>query len=535
MNATQRSDRPVYLRPEVKMEPLIDRWYAWSHLLAPAQHAMNLAYRYLPLLQSFVMNPAVHVAATRDPKLFGGPFVSLPKEEVGRVKELLETTSARSTCALRLAKDLKDFDAILQEQARGYSLNEFYARLPESLRGVVELVYDLNNHPKLRLHEELLYEERLASAREEVVLSCVPERERHFFMSTPRLGMPGELTLPVRFDDARLDALCSSRSRPRPLSEMCGLFELSDAEQPLYESFFTSEPPASRAAEYAGEAVRVRYFGHACVLVQTSEVSLLFDPMLAFEVGHDGRHAFADLPERIDYVVLSHNHQDHCAPEMLMQLRHRVGTVIVPRNNAGSLCDPSMKLILRRLGFADVEVADDFDTWQLPQGSLTSLPFAGEHTDLDIHTKQALFLSLKGRGIMLLVDSDGWDASLYRRVMAKLDHRVDLLFLGMECHGAPLTWLYGPLLSQRITRKDDESRRLSGANCERAWNVLQEIKAPAVCIYAMGQEPWLRFIMGLEYGPDSIQLRESEQFIARCSQAGVRAERLYLGAEFLLD
>jgi L-ascorbate metabolism protein UlaG (beta-lactamase superfamily) len=270
-------------------------------------------------------------------------------------------------------------------------------------------------------------------------------------------------------------------------------------------------------------------------LVQTAQVSILFDPMLAFEDVPDGRFTFCDLPPFIDYVVLTHNHQDHCSPEMLMQLRHRVGRVIVPRNNTGSLCDPSMKLILRRLGITRVDVLDAFDRIELPEGQLTALPFAGEHTDLDIHTKQTAFVSLKGRGILFLVDSDGWDPALYRRVIGKLRQPVDMLFLGMECHGAPLTWLYGPLLTQRISRRDDESRRLSGANCERAWNVLQEIRAPNVLVYAMGQEPWLRFVMGLEYAPDSIQLTESAKFVERCAQSGVRAEYLRTSAEFTLE
>jgi len=519
----------------VKLEPLVGRWYAWSHLLAPAQYAMNVAYRHLPLLQSFVMNPSVHLAATRDPKLFGGPFVNLAAGDLGRVKALIDKTTQQCSALLKIAKDLKDLDVMLQEQAKGFSLNEFYTRLPESLRGIVELVYDLNNHPAIRVREELLYEERLSANLEEVLLTSVDDRERHFFMSTPRLEGPANLILEVGFDDERVDVLSSMRTQPRPYREVSHLFDLEDGQRELYSSFFASRAPIPREPQYTGSGVRIRYFGHACVLVQTAQVSILFDPMLAFEDVPDGRFTFCDLPPFIDYVVLTHNHQDHCSPEMLMQLRHRVGRVIVPRNNTGSLCDPSMKLILRRLGITRVDVLDAFDRIELPEGQLTALPFAGEHTDLDIHTKQTVFVSLKGRGILFLVDSDGWDPALYRRVIGKLRQPVDMLFLGMECHGAPLTWLYGPLLTQRISRRDDESRRLSGANCERAWNVLQEIRAPNVLVYAMGQEPWLRFVMGLEYAPDSIQLTESAKFVERCAQSGVRAEYLRTSAEFTLE
>src|SRR5882724_11447166 len=98
-------EQPVYLRANVKLEPLFCGWLAWSHLLAPVQSAMNVAFRYLPLLQSFVANPMVHIAATRDPKLFGGPFVHLSTEDVPKVKQLISTTRKRLERLLKLAED----------------------------------------------------------------------------------------------------------------------------------------------------------------------------------------------------------------------------------------------------------------------------------------------------------------------------------------------------------------------------------------------------------------------------------------------
>ena len=46
-----------YLRPNVAVEPLIDRWYAWSHLIAPATYARNLTHRHLPIMDSYVAAP----------------------------------------------------------------------------------------------------------------------------------------------------------------------------------------------------------------------------------------------------------------------------------------------------------------------------------------------------------------------------------------------------------------------------------------------------------------------------------------------
>lgn len=38
----------------------------------------------------------------------------------------------------------------------------------------------------------------------------------------------------------------------------------------------------------------------------------------------------SDLPERIDYVVLTHNHADHVLIETLLALRFRVDTIVMP-------------------------------------------------------------------------------------------------------------------------------------------------------------------------------------------------------------
>jgi len=531
--ANQESADTVYLRPEVKIEPLACGWYAWPYLVTPAQLAMNLKFRFLPLMQSFMSNPAVHAAAGSDPKLFAGPFVTLSSNEVPRVRQLFDETLSRCSDLMALAEALKQLDSLLQETASGFSLNEFYQKLPQPLQGLVELTYDLNNHPAIRVLEELLYDEQITAHTQEIFLAPIPERERTFFMNTPRLSSPESMTFKMRFSDQRLDTLAAMRTRPKSFKSVADLFDVPEGDMATFRRLFTSTPPQSaNGREYAGDGTRVRYFGHACVLVQTASTAVLFDPTFAVEPADDGRLTFNDLPEFIDYVVLTHSHQDHFCPEMLLQLRHRVGRVVIPRNNSGSIADPSLKLALRELGYHNVEIMDFFDTLSIPDGEIVSLPFAGEHCDLNIYSKHAILLTIKERKLMFLVDSDGRDVALYRRLMRRISS-VDALFLGMECEGGPLNWLYEALLTKPISRKNNESRRLCGSDSERAWNIWQEVKAPHVFIYAMGQEPWMRHLMGLEYDADSIQLKESDKFIARCIEAGAKAERLFISRELL--
>ena len=525
-------DQAVFLQPNTKIEPLVCGWYAWSHLLSPLQHAMNVAYRHLPLLKSFLTNPHTHIAAAQDPALFGGPFVNLTMNEIPLVRQLVSDTQQRCAPLILLAEDFKKLDVRLQEVGRGYCLQELYSRAPDSLSGLVEFLYDLNCHPRLRVHEELLYGEDPASDTYEVMLTRMPEEERPFFMSTPRLKVPGNILFKMHISDPRLDRLASMRTSAASFSETASQFSIPKEQVPEFRSFFTASPPTRHSCEYFGEGVRIRYFGHACVLIQTKRTSILIDPMLACDTDKaDGRLTFLDLPTYLDYVVLSHNHQDHCVPEMLLQLRHKIGQVIVPRNNSGCAADPSMRLMLNQMGIFRVNELSPFDEIAFPDGKITSLPFPGEHVDLDIHSRHGIHIDTKGRRFAFLADSDGWDAALFCKITRRLAQKLDALFVGMECHGAPLTWLYGPLLTKSISRRDDESRRMSGLNGDRAWKVLASFRVSRVFVYAMGQEPWLRYIMGLQYTPDSVQISEVQGFLERCTNAGIPCENLSISKE----
>jgi len=526
----------VLLRPEVKMEPLVCGWNAWLHLISPAQHALNALNRHIPLMQSFIKNPSIHVSSAADPALFGGPFMHLAADKVSQVRELLADTEARCAKLLTWAHDFRQFDRRLQESAKGYSLSDFYARLPQSMLGLAEVLYDLNNHPKVRLHEELMYEADLAAGTQQIMLSRIPEQDRPFFMSTPRLKSNDNLILDIDFADRRLDLISSMRTRFGSRTLMARELGVRPEQEEVFAQLWTTTPTRRDAPEYHGNGVRVRYFGHACVLLQTAQVSILIDPMVAWDSGKgDGRYTFCDLPDWLDYVVLSHSHQDHFAPEMLISLRHRVGEIIVPGNNSGCLADPSMKLALRKLGFVKISNLSAFESIRLRDGQLVSLPFPGEHVDLDIYSRHGIHVELKGRKFTFLVDSDGCDRHLFRRIAARLGKRADALFIGMECHGAPLSWLYGPLLTKPITRGNDESRRLSGLNCERARSAVEEFDPQHVFVYAMGQEPWLKYIMGLSYKPDSIQLREAAALLEYCRSIGIPADKPYIRHEMEFD
>jgi len=303
---------PLFLKPQTKIEPLAYGWYAWTHLVPPAQRAMNVAFRQLPLLRSFIKNPAGHVAASRDRSLFGGPFMSLSMEDVGEVKALLDEICTSCADLIQFATDFKQLDVQLQMNAKGYALDDVYADLPESLRGLVEVLYDLNHQPRVRLYEELIYDQFFAHSAHEISLSDVRDDERSFFMSTPRLRSKGQFALRIALADRRLDALAAMRTTAGFLPAMAEALGVPSTQLPAFSNFFTTTPPRRRAPNYTGTGVRVRYFGHACVLIETNGTAILCDPVFGWDTDpDDGRFTFADLPDRIDYLVISNGHQDH--------------------------------------------------------------------------------------------------------------------------------------------------------------------------------------------------------------------------------
>ncbi|MDT8999132.1 MBL fold metallo-hydrolase [Paucibacter sp. APW11] len=515
------------LAPRLKLEPLMARWPLWPHLLAPAPYAFNLAFRLIPLLESFLQRPKAHAAACKDPALFGGPFVALAESALDEVSRYLAQLRRQHAALLRFAEDFKSFDKALQQQADGYALDQLYADLPASLSGLVELLYDLHNHPTMRLFEDLLYASPLdISDAQSVCLHLQDDDQRPFFLSTPLLDAPDRLFIHRRFDDPLLAEVLATRWRPGLPESLLSLIAQSSVPRATLRQMFITEALQRQQPDYRGDGLRMRYFGHACVLIQSRDTAVLIDPVTAWQrQGEDATLCFDDLPDHIDYVLISHAHQDHLVAETLLQLRERIGTVVVPANDRGNLADPSLRLMLQQLGFRSIRSMEPFERLPIAGGEIVSLPFVGEHGGLDIASKHSLLLRCQGRSILFMVDSDAVDPRLTERLVERIGP-VDILFVGMECCGAPVSWLYGPLLPEALSRRNDQSRRFSGSNCERAWAALQALGSRQVFVYAMGQEPWMKHLMGLAYEPDSPQLLEIREFLRRCEAAGISARSL---------
>lgn len=524
----------LYLRPNILLEPLVDNWYAWAHLIPPATAARNITGRHMRIMDSYIDNPESHAAAVKNPALLGGPFVDLAANRVEEMKQLRERTVSRCHPLFELSEAMDELDGMLRAQATGGSLEPLYAQVPAALKGYVELVYDLNNHPSFRLVEPLLYRSRYYDdSLQSVQVSEITGDDRPFVLSTPRIEADGSVQLNFPFASEQLEALYRLKQSPSTFSAIRDALDLDEKDAATFSGFLTKDKPRPYQ-RYSGSGARWRYFGHACILVETATTSILLDPVLSYTYETDiSRYTYEDLPEVIDYVIITHNHQDHILFETLLQLRHRTRNIIVPRNSGGFLQDPSLKLLLRQCGFPNVIEMAEMEEIDLGNGSIQSVPFFGEHGDLHVQTKSAWLVRMGRHSLLFAADSCNISPDLYEHV-----HRatgdIDVLFVGMECDGAPMSWIYGPLLTQRIDRQKDHSRRLAGSNYHRARNVVERFRCKEVYVYAMGQEPWLNHVMSLKYTEQSNPIVQSNQLLAYCGSRGITAERLFGEKEILL-
>src|SRR5690606_1233651 len=97
-----KKDDVVYIKQNLAIEPLIDNWYAWPHIVSPATAAMNIKDRHLKIMESYVAYPSLHAKAVKNPKMLGGPFIDYDGERVDEIEGLIADTKTKCSKLLSL-------------------------------------------------------------------------------------------------------------------------------------------------------------------------------------------------------------------------------------------------------------------------------------------------------------------------------------------------------------------------------------------------------------------------------------------------
>lgn len=525
----------LVLKPDAVVEPLVGRWHAWTHLVAPATAALNLAHKQLTLLESFASAPDVHAAACKNPSLRGGPFVDLPVEQVEAVKQLIQETKLNRAAQIQFGIDLRQAQRAIIKLGNGFSLEQHYSSLPETVRGFLELTYSLMGFANVKVIESLLYRRGQHYPEfQSAMLYLAKGDERPFAFSTPRLPSAKALEIVQPFHSSVFDYLAKLRTYGAPFAEIARTLGVDESQTDLLKSFLCEYNEVKPQQHTRPEKTRWRYFGHACVLVETpSGKNVLFDPIIAYEADLVlPRFTLADLPEKIDYVVFTHTHADHVVIETLLAIRYKVDTVVVPASG-GQMADPSLKLLIESIGFPKVIALDSLESETLSDLTLTALPFLGEHGNLDIQTKAAWLVQSGSDKLLFAADSNNLEPRLYEFLHDAFGD-IDTLFIGVECLGAPFSWTYGPLLPLAIDRKNDQSRRLDGSDFERGIKVVEALGCKNIYVYAMGAEPWIQYVTSIDPSEETVPAVNAKQLVEQCQRLGLTAARLYGSAQVVL-
>lgn len=522
--------------PNLQLEPLYNQWYVCLPMLAPVPSAMVLAYSHIPIMQSYIESPEDHLSLSRDLSMVGGSFVNYSTNRSEEVKTLLDKILTGKKYLIDFAETTKNFINYIDEKAKGYSLEPEYENIPEQLKGYIELTYDMSNRPSIRFIEPLLYKSKYyCRDSQSVCCSLINSDERPFVLSTPRLIDEHQVQINIPFDSPGYDDLCSMREDPANFGDIIEKLSIPENKVSLFKSFveFTSE--SKKRELYSGDNIRIRYFGHACLLIEYKGLSILTDPFISYGYPTDiPRFTFSDLPPSIDYVIITHGHLDHIVLETLLQIRYKIKHIIVPGNSGTIYADPSLKLLLKHLGFRSVIEMDELEDMGIhPDAKISTLPFLGEHHDLNIRAKTAYLLTIKGKKIYIGADSSNLEPKLYD-FLHDVYNPIDFVFLGMECDGAPLSWFYGPLMPKKLEYNKDQSRQGSGSDCKKAISLIDSLRPKAAYVYAMGMEPWLRYVLGLNYEKNSKQITESDKFIEECKSRKIQSERLFCKKEIII-
>lgn len=522
-------NKKYYLKESVYAEPLINNWYAWSYLLSPITYSLYLKNTHRRLLNSFLNNAELHILANTNKAMSGGgEFVNCTREDYNAIKAHYDRLAEEYGDLIEVADDIKKLDQMLLAHQSGESLEPLYGDIPPSLKGFVELLMDRQHRPDYRIIESLVYSSPLY--KESIQSMCFGinegDKERAFVFSTPRINYTQRLKINQPFNSQFWDKLFRLRTSPLLGSEIKVLFSGVDTEGLLsFESLFTEYEPAQPNPKQIKSA-RITYVGHAGLLIESKQSNVLIDPMIGVpnELNRDDMISYSQLPEKIDYVLLTHNHSDHVHFETLLQLRSRIGKVVVPKNNGGGLLDPSLKLMLSRIGFDVVEV-DDLEEIVIPDGKILSIPFLGEHGDLNIRSKAGWFIEINDKKIYAGADSSNLSPEMFMYVK-KLIGELDVLAIGMECVGAPFTWAYGALFTDKVHKQVKESRRLNGTDSAQALDMVDTFKPKQALVYALGYESYYGYMMGMDYSDDSKQIVESKRFLEQCKEKNVTAKLL---------
>lgn len=276
---------------------------------------------------------------------------------------------------------------------------------------------------------------------------------------------PDRVELSAPLGSELFDELFAARLSPVDVEALADRFGLAGPQRRAFRHMFTEQSPRRYGPNLTGD-VRMRHVGHASVLLDFGGFTVLTDPA----VGYDGdgfaeHHTIADLPDVIDVVLLTNGDCLHFSPETLLQLRRRIGVVVVPRAFADGPAPGGLPDLLARYGFTDVVELGDGRSLEFGPARVRALsPPVGPGGP---HRPAAMtpLVRLGGRGFVF------------------------------AAHGCPVDPVAEASAPHGLGQVD-----ALFTTAERADRLAGQLDAEQVFVRARGVEPWLTHLTGCRHG-----------------------------------
>jgi len=177
-------------------------------------------------------------------------------------------------------------------------------------------------------------------------------------------------------------------------------------------------------------APRATLLGHSSLLIQSARGALLVDPILRRD--QNARpEAFDAMNLRLDAILCSHSHWDHCDLQTLLWFDKRT-PVLVPRHRRATIFNPPIAATLARLGFRDVREIDHWVPVRIGDFEVVAVPFRGEQDEPDAEIDHYTYV-IRTEGLTLFGGVDSYRDTLgdMRPVLARVrdEYRPSVAFL----------------------------------------------------------------------------------------------------------
>ncbi len=270
--------------------------------------------------------------------------------------------------------------------------------------------------------------------------------------------------------------------------------------------------------------MRVTYYGQACTLTEAAGRRILTDPWLT-EGAYSGTwyhtHVLAEagvtpetIPKDVDYIFLSHEHEDHLDPETLRHFRRDIPILIC------RFTTPKFRKYLEGLGLTNIRELNSGETLDLGDGLDVTIFGTAEYTNDSA-------ILVRGDGHVMFNETD---CKLgYRELQQLADQKIDIGFYMFS--GA--NWY--PMLYEGDPDVKLEQVRRRRRSLVRGFVERVKLTKPRIAVPAAGPctilDPDLLWLNSKEHGI----FIDPEEAVAAVRAAGLSSEAVNMAATDVWD